>query len=169
MFKTLGAALLLASGLTIAAAGPAFAVQVIVTGVDKGADGTATYHYAIKTDPGETLTPGVDFVTVYNFSLVDGSAKTPDGWTFSSAEFGKTPTWHGYPVVGPVDMPGLSNLTWTPTATVSGGTQVDGFSATTRVAGTIDGEYTAQVTVSSGGKSSEQAVIGHIPSPSYLK
>src|SRR5580704_13356222 len=126
MFKTLGAALLLTSGLAIAGS-PALALQVVVTGVDKGADGTATYHNAIKTDPGETLTPGVDFVTIYNFSLVDGSAKTPDGWTFSSAEFGKTPTWHGYTVVGAVDIPGLSNLTWTPTSTIGGGTQVDGF------------------------------------------
>jgi hypothetical protein len=168
MFRTLGAALLLTSGLAIAAS-PALAVQVVVTGVDKFPDGTATYHYAIKTDPGETLTPGVDFVTVYNFSLVDGTARTPDGWSFSSAEFGKTPTWHGYPVVGPVDMPALSNLTWTPTATVSGGSQVDGFSATTRMTETIEGEYTAQVTRSASGKSSEQAVIGHIPSPSYVK
>jgi hypothetical protein len=49
-----------------------------------------TYHFAVKTDQGESLTPGEsketsDFVTVYNFyGLVDGSAKSPEGWEFSS-------------------------------------------------------------------------------------
>jgi hypothetical protein len=32
-------------------------------------------------------------VTVYNFyGLVEGSAKSPAGWEFSSEEFGRTPT-----------------------------------------------------------------------------
>jgi hypothetical protein len=31
-------------------------------------------------------------VTVYNFyGLVDGSAKSPAGWEFSSEQFGRTP------------------------------------------------------------------------------
>jgi hypothetical protein len=168
MLKATGAALLLSCGLAMTASS-ALAVQVVVTGVDKNSDGSTTYHYAVKTDPGETLTPGADFVTVYNFSLVDGSPKTPAGWTFSSAEFGKTPTWNGYPAVAPVDIPGLSNLTWTPTSQVAGGTQISGFSATTRIGGTTEGEYTAQVTRGGGGKSSKQAVIGHVPAPAFLK
>lgn len=168
MLKSLGIISLLTGAFAIAAS-PAFAVQVVVTGVDKNSDGSVTYHYAVKTDPGETLTPGTDFVTVYNFNLVDGSPKTPAGWTFSSAEFGKTPTWNGYPAVAPIDIPGLSNLTWTPTSQVAGGTQISGFSATTRIGGTTEGEYTAEVTRSAGGKASRQAVIGHVPAPAFLK
>jgi hypothetical protein len=167
MLKNIGVALLLAGGLAIAT-GPASALQVVVTGVDKNSDGSSTYHYVVKTDPGETLAPGSDFVTVYNFSLVDGSAKAPTGWSFASAEYGKTPTWNGYPAVAPVDIPGLSNLTWSPESKVAGGSQIEGFTATTRMTGTIDGEYTAQVTRSAGGKSSKQAIIGHVSSPSFL-
>jgi hypothetical protein len=44
-----------------------------------------TYHFAVKTDEGETLTPGEpketsDFVTVYNFyGLVDRVGEIADG------------------------------------------------------------------------------------------
>ena len=42
-------------------------------------------------------------MTVYNFyGLVEGSAKSPAGWEFSSEEFGRTPTLNGYPMVLPV-------------------------------------------------------------------
>jgi hypothetical protein len=77
VLKTFGLALLLASGLAVAGA-PARALQIVVTQVDKSTDGSMTYHFAVKTDQGETLTPGEsketsDFVTVYNFyGLVDG-------------------------------------------------------------------------------------------------
>jgi hypothetical protein len=159
--------LLLASGLALAA-GPAAALQVMVTSIDKNGDGTATYHFGIKTDPGETLTPGADFVTIYNFgNLVEGSARTPAGWGFSSDEYGRTPTWNGYPAVLPVDIPGLNNLTWTAKRPVAGGTMIDGFSATTRATGTTQGEYTAQVTRSAGGKSTRQAIIGELMTPSF--
>ena len=75
---------MLASGLAIAGA-PVRALQIVVTQVDKNSDGSMTYHFAVKTDQGETLMPGElketsDFVTVYNFyGLVDGSAKSPEG------------------------------------------------------------------------------------------
>ena len=76
MRKTVLTAILLASGVVLAAA-PASAIQVMVTQIDKSGDG-ATYHFAVRTDPGETLTPGADFVTIYNFGgLVDGSARAP--------------------------------------------------------------------------------------------
>jgi hypothetical protein len=129
MLKTLGAVLLLASGLAITAA-PARALQIVVTQVDKNDDGSMTYHFAIKTDQGETLIPGEskatsDFVTVYNFyGLVDGSVKSPAGWEFSSEEFGRTPYWNGYPLVLPVDVPGTPNLTWTVTKPVAAGAQI---------------------------------------------
>src|ERR1700677_321820 len=152
VLKTLGTALLLAAGLAITS-DPAFAIQSIVTQVDKNADGSMTYHFAVKLDQGETLTPGAskeapgDFVTVYNFyGMVDGSVKSPPGWEFSSEEFGRTPTANGYPMVLPLDVPNTPNLTWTVTKPVAGGTQVDGFTATTHVGTMVQGEYSAQVT-----------------------
>jgi hypothetical protein len=187
MRKAFGAALLLASGLAITAA-PARALEMVVAQVDKNTDGSMTYHFILKTDPGETLTPGeskatADFVTVYNFyGLVDGSAKSPAGWEFSSEEFGRTPTWNGYPVVLPLDVPNTPNLTWTVTKPVAGGTQIDGFTATTRVSTMVQGQYAAQVTrqlpaiqgTAAGGtpsvtaKASKEALISALPTPSFL-
>jgi hypothetical protein len=187
MRKALGAALLLASGLAITAT-PAPALEMVVAQVDKNTDGSMTYHFILKTDPGETLTPGeskatADFVTVYNFyGMVDGSAKSPAGWEFSSEEFGRTPTWNGYPVVLPLDVPNTPNLTWTVTKPVAGGTQIDGFTATTRVGTMVQGQYAAQVTrqlpaiqgaaagemPSVTAKASKQAVISALPTPSFL-
>jgi hypothetical protein len=187
MRKAFGAALLLASGLAITAV-PARALEMVVAQVDKNTDGSMTYHFILKTDPGETLTPGeskatADFVTVYNFyGLVDGSAKSPAGWEFSSEEFGRTPTWNGYPVVLPLDVPNTPNLTWTVTKPVAGGTQIDGFTATTRVGTMVQGQYAAQVTrqlpaiqgAAAGGtpsataKAPKQAVISALPTPSFL-
>ena len=185
MLKTLGLALLLAFGLAIAAA-PASALQIVVTQVDKNPDESLTYHFTVKTDQGETLTPGEkgmgDFVTVYNFyGLVEGSAKSPEGWEFSSEEFGRTPYWNGYPLVLPVDVPGTSNLTWTVTKPVAAGAQIAGFTATTRVSGTVYGTYTAQVTreapaikgapagtAAAETSVSKQALIGWIPTPRFL-
>ena len=151
VLKTFGAALLLATGLAITA-GPALALETVVTQVDKNADGSMTYHFAVKTDPGETLTPGAskatsDFVTVYNFyGLIDGSAKVPAGWEFSSEASGRTPELGGYPLVLPVDVPNTPNLTWTVTKPVAAGVQIDGFTATTHVSTMVEGQYTAQLT-----------------------
>src|ERR1700677_415157 len=188
VLKTLGTALLLAAGLAITS-DPAFAIQTIVTQVDKNADGSMTYHFAVKLDQGETLMPGAskeataDFVTVYNFyGMVDGSAKSPAGWEFSSEEFGRTPTSNGYPMVLPLDVPNTPNLTWTVTKPVAAGAQIDGFSATTRVGAMVQGQYSAQVTrqlpaiqgAAAGGtpsataKAPKQAVISVLPTPSFL-
>ncbi|SDR25103.1 hypothetical protein SAMN05444161_2383 [Rhizobiales bacterium GAS191] len=186
MLKTFGAALLLVSGLAFTAA-PARALQIVVTQVDKNTDGSMTYHFAVKTDQGETLTPGEskatgDFVTVYNFyGMVDGSAKSPAGWEFSSEEFGRTPTLNGYPTVWPLDVPNTPNLTWTVTKPVAAGAQIDGFTATTRVSAMVEGQYAAQVTrqlpavqgaagrtPSVAAKASKQALIGALPTPSFL-
>jgi hypothetical protein len=185
MLKTFGAVLLLASGFVITT-GPALALQIVVAQVDKNADGSMTYHFAVKTDQGETLTPGdskvaADFVTIYNFyGLVDGSVKSPAGWEFSSEEFGRTPTLNGYPMVLPVDVPGTPNLTFTVTKPVGEGARIDGFTATTRVSTMVQGEYTAQVTrqlpaiqgatgtPSVAATPSKQALIGALPTPSFL-
>jgi hypothetical protein len=180
VLKNLGTALLLTTGLLIAA-GPASAMQTIVTQVDKNADGSMTYHFAVKLDQGETLTPGdskasADFVTVYNFyGMIDGSAKAPAGWEFSSENFGRTPTMNGYPLVLPLDVPNTPNLTWTVTKPVAAGAQIEGFTATTRVGTIIEGEYSAQVTRqqpaikgAAEAKPSKQALIGTLPTPSFL-
>jgi hypothetical protein len=183
--ENFGAALLLATGLAITA-GPALALQTVVTQVDKNTDGSVTYHFAVKLDQGETLAPGeskatADFVTVYNFyGLVEGSAKSPAGWDFSSEEFGRTPTLNGYPMVLPVDVPNTPNLTWTVTKPVTAGAQIDGFTATTRASAMVQSQYTAQVTrqlpaiqgaagtPSVAAKPSKQALIGALPTPSFL-
>ncbi len=184
MLKNLGTALLLTTGLLLVA-GPAAAMQTVVTQIDKSADGSMTYHFAVKLDQGESLTPGeskatADFVTVYNFyGMVDGSAKAPAGWEFSSENFGRTPTMNGYPMVLPLDVPNTPNLTWTVTKPVAAGAQIEGFAATTRVGTVIEGEYSAQVTrqlpdVKGAGapgvaaKASKQALIGVLPTPSFL-
>ena len=186
MLRTFGAALLLAFGLAITAV-PARALHVFVTQVDGNSDGSMTYHFAVKTDQGETLTPGeskatTDFVTVYNFyGLVDGSAKSPTGWEFSSEQFGRTPTLNGYPLVLPLDVPNTPNLTWTVTKPVAAGVQIDGFTATTHVSTIVEGQYTAQVTrqappirgVAAGTRGAaamvfKQALIGALPTPSFL-
>ena len=186
MQKAFGAALLLASALAMTA-GPARAMQVVVTQVDKNTDGSMTYHFAVKTDPGETLTPGAsqatgDFVTVYNFyGLIDGSAKVPAGWEFSSEASGRTPELGGYPLVLPVDVPNTPNLTWAVTKPVAAGVQIDGFTATTHVGTMVEGQYTALVTrqvppirgVAAGTPGatatvSKQALIGALPTPSFL-
>src|SRR6202040_388518 len=170
VLKTFGAAVLLACGLAVTAATPALALQAVVTQVDKNADGSMTYHFMVKTDQGETLSPGeskatADFVTVYNFyGLVDGSAKSPSGWEFSSEEFGRTPTSNGYPLVLPLDVPNTPNLTWTVTKPVAAGVQIDGFTATTRVSTMVQGQYTAQVTRQSSGPA--PASLGQFLSPS---
>jgi hypothetical protein len=179
MLKALSTALLLTAGLAVTA-GPALALQTTVTQVDKNSDGTMTYHFAVKLDQGETLTPGAskadaDFVTVYNFyGLVDGSVKSPAGWVFSSEESGRTPMLNGYPMVLPVDVPNTPNLTWTVTKPIPAGTQIDGFTATTHVAAVVQGEYTAQVTrqipavSGAAAAASKQALIGMLPAPSFL-
>lgn len=182
MLKILGGFLFLASGLAMVAS-PARALQTIVTQVDKNTDGSMTYHFALKLDQGETLSPGeskatADFVTIYNFfGLVDGSPKSPAGWEFSSEQFGRTPMLDGYPLVLPVDVPNTPNLTWTVTKPVTAGGQIDGFTATTRVGTTVRGEYTAQVTRESPtvagipgvpAASTKQALIGLLPTPSFL-
>lgn len=186
MLKVFGFAAVLASGVAISAV-PAFALQTVVTQVEKNSNGSMTYHFAIRMDPGETLTPGDskstgDFVTVYNFyGLVDGSAKSPAGWKFSSEEFGRTPTLNGYPMVSPLDIPNTPNLTWAVTKPVAAGAQIDGFTATTRVSAMVQGQYSAQLTrempavqgAAAGtpgvaAKASKQALIGALPTPSFL-
>ncbi len=181
MLKKFGVALLIASCLATAA-GPALALQAIVKQVDRNPDGSRTYHFSIKLDQGEFLAPGDskgagDFVTIYNFyGLVEGSAKSPAGWAFSSEQSGRTPMLNGYPMVSPVDVPNTPNLTWTVTRPVAAGSEIDGFTATTRVSTVVQGQYSAEVTRPSPAvdgaavfaRTSKQALIGALPTPSFL-
>ena len=163
------------------------AAQVTVAQVETNADGTTTYHFAIKVADNETMGPAgdndvpADFVTIYNFyGFVDGLVKTPEGWAFTSEASGRTPGMGGYPLVLPIDIPGTPNLTWTATAPQKAGAEVTGFSATTRVGTMTDGMYSALVTqrsapikgapgaAGSGAMVSKQAQIGMIETPSFL-
>jgi hypothetical protein len=162
MLKIVGA-VALAAGLACAS-DSAFAAQMFVSHMDKGADGSTTYHYTLVTDPGES----VSFVTVYNFAGVNASSiKAPAGWTASSPEFGKTPMHNGYAWVSPTDIPDLNNVTWTAGKAIPGGSKIEGFSATTSVSGTTEGEYSVESSRNAGGKPSKQAAIGTIESPAF--
>ena len=175
-------AILLASSVATADA-----AQVTVTKVEANPDGTTTYHFAVKVEDAESMGPAAgdqspaDFVTIYNFyGLVEGSVKTPDGWQYSSEPSGRTPGLGGYPLVLPIDIPGTPNLTWAASAPVKPGTEVTGFSATTRVGTMTDGMYSVLVTqrsaaikgapgaAGSGAMVSKQAQIGMIETPSFL-
>jgi hypothetical protein len=152
MRRRLKSSLATMATLLLLGAGAADAAQVTVTQVDTNPDGTITYHFAIKVGDTETMGPAAsndlpaDFVTIYNFyGLIEGSVRTPDGWQFSSEASGRTPAMGGYPLVLPVDIPGTSNLTWTATAPMKSGTEITGFSATTRVGTMTDGMYSVQV------------------------
>ena len=120
-------------------------------------------------------------MTLYNFyGLIDGSPKSPAGWEFSSYESGRTPILNGYPLVLPV-VPNTPNLTLTVTKPVAAGARIDGFSATTHVSTMVQGQYSVQVTrqvpalqgaavgtVAVAGRASKQALIGTLPTPSFL-
>ena len=184
--KVLGAALLFVCRLAITVT-PGLALQTFVMKVDTNPDESMTYHFTVKLESSETLTTWAskataDFVTVYNFyGLVDRSAKSPPGWKFSSEEFGRTPTLNGYPMVLPLDVPNTPNLTWTVTKPAATGEQTDGFTASTHVTTTVQGEYSAQVTRQElaiqgaaarmpgvAAKASQQALIGALATPSFL-
>lgn len=124
-----------------------------------------------------------DFITVYNFyGMVDGSVKSPDGWSFSSEDSGRTQMSNGYPLVLPLDIPGTPNLTWTATKPVKGGGEITGFSVRTNVGTVTQGQYSAQVTLRSAAirgapagspaasaAMSKQGQIGTITTPTFLK
>jgi hypothetical protein len=74
MLRCLGVGLITAATLLPITAPGTHAARVIVTQVDKNADGTMTYHFSIKIGQVETMEPGAgdarpaDFVTIYNFT-----------------------------------------------------------------------------------------------------
>lgn len=102
-----------------------------------------------------------DVLTLHNFyGLVEGSAKSPAGWIFSSEEFSRMPTLNGYPMVLPVDVPNTPNLTWTPTTATEGECSAQGIRDAAAVKGTPDGAPFFA--------SSKQALLGRLPMPGFL-
>ncbi len=81
----------------------------------------------------------------------------------------------------PTDVPNTPNLTWTATKPVSSGAVFEGFSATTSMAGMVEGQYVAQATRQAlavqgvaadapgdSAMTSKQAMIGVLPMPYFL-
>jgi hypothetical protein len=77
--------------MLLTTAGAALAIQPTVVQIEKNTDGTYTYHFKIKIDDSVTVesgkeAPSPDFFTIFNFDgFVPDSAKSPEGWTFSSS------------------------------------------------------------------------------------
>jgi hypothetical protein len=166
----------------VIAASAASAMQPSVEQIEKNGDGTYTYHFKIRLDDGITVesgatAPNPDFFTIFNFDgFVPDSSKSPAGWTFSTSTNGVTPLRGGKALVNPEDIEGIPNLTWSRTGpTLKGPLEITGFSARTKTAGTMVGEYGSQVTRTPGTvnpkepKESKEARIGSITTPELKK
>ena len=100
----------------VAGVSPALGIQPTVEDITQEADGTATYHFKIKTDEtirveGQEKAPNPDFFTLFNFNgMVPGSEMQPPGWTFSTSTNGVTPYRGARTVLSPVDIEGIPNL-----------------------------------------------------------
>jgi hypothetical protein len=173
---------LLASAVLLTAASTAGAMQPTVVQIEKNGDGTYTYHFKIRIDDAVTVesgttAPNPDFFTIFNFDgFVPNSATSPAGWTFSTSTNGVTPLRGGKAVVNPEDIEGIPNLTWSRTGpALKGPVEITGFSARTKTAGTMVGEYGSQVTRTPGTvtpkepKESKEARIGSITTPELKK
>jgi hypothetical protein len=166
----------------LTSAGVAWAMQPTVVQIEKNNDGTYTYHFKIKIDDAVTVesgkeAPNPDFFTIFNFDgFVPDSAKSPEGWTFSTSTNGVTPLRGGKALVNPLDVEGIPNLPWSRTGpALKGPVEITGFSARTKTAGTMVGEYGSQVTRTPGTlnpkdpNESKEARIGSITSPELKK
>jgi hypothetical protein len=164
------------------AASAVSAMQPSVVQIEKNADGTYTYHFKIRIDDGITVESGAtppnpDFFTIFNFEgFVPDSPKSPTGWTFSTSTNGVTPLRGGKALVNPEDIEGIPNLTWSRTGpALKGPSEITGFSVRTKSAGTMVGEYGAQVTRTPGTvnpkepRESKEARIGSITTPELKK
>jgi hypothetical protein len=170
-----------ALGLWAWGTGEARAIQPILVEIKKESDSSFTYIFKIKIDDGVQVEGGkdaADFFTIYNFAgLVPDSAKSPEGWKFSTADEGPTPMRGSKALINPTDIKDLPNITWTYTGTkpLKGSAEITGFSVRTKVAGTMTGEYGVQVTRLTPGtlggkdakdsKDSKEARIGSITTP----
>jgi hypothetical protein len=168
--------------MLLSAASAASAMQPSVVQIEKNADGTFTYLFKIRIDDGSTVESGAtapdpDFFTIFNFDgFVPGSNKSPPGWMFSTATNGVTPLRGGKALVNPEDIEGIPNITWSRTgAALKGPMEITGFSASTKTAGTMVGEYGVQATRAPGTvnpkepKESKEARIGSITTPALTK
>jgi hypothetical protein len=163
-------------------ASTASAMQPTVVRIEKNSDGTYTYVFKIRIDDGITVESGAtapdpDFFTIFNFDgFVPDSSQSPAGWSFSTSTNGVTPLRGGKALVNPEDIEGIPNLTWSRTgAALKGPLEITGFSARTKTAGTMVGEYGVQVTRAPGTvdqkdrKEAKEARIGSITTPDLTK
>jgi hypothetical protein len=166
----------------LSAASAAWAMQPIVVQIEKNGDGTYTYQFKIRIDDASTVesgptAPNPDFFTIFNFDgFVPDSSKSPAGWTFSTSTNGVTPLRGGKALVNPEDIEGIPNITWSRTGpALKGPLEITGFSAQTKTARTMVGEYGSQVTRVPGTvnpkepKESKEARIGSITTPDLKK
>ena len=181
-FLRMGWLAVLAGGVLLTVASAAWAMQPTVVQIEKNADGTYTYHFTITIDNAVTVesgtaAPNPDFFTIFNFDgFVPDSATSPEGWTFSTSTNGVTPLRGGKALVNPEDVEGIPNLTWSRTGpALKGPVEITGFSARSKTAGTMVGEYGAQVTRTPGTlnpkdpKEAKEARIGSITTPELKK
>ena len=181
-FLRMGWLAVMAWAVLVTAASAAWAMQPTVVQIEKNADGTYTYHFKVKIDDAVTVEsgkaePNPDFFTIFNFDgFVPDSAKSPEGWTFSTSTNGVTPLRGGKALVNPLDVEGIPNLTWSRTGpALKGPVEITGFSARTKTAGTVVGEYGSQVTRTPGTlnpknpSESKEARIGAITTPELKK
>jgi len=119
-----------------------------------------TYSVVIPTD--QYVTSG-DYFTIYDFDgLVSGAPiATPDGWTATVQNFGKTPG-----LTNPVDDPNKPNLTFTYNGDpIHGSVGAGNFSAASTMNLSADGMFTSRTHRESDNKTEDSITFSDIPRP----
>jgi len=120
-----------------------------------------TYSVVIPTD--QYITSG-DYFTVYDFDGLVNSApiSTPDGWTATVQNVGKTPG-----LTTPIDDPSKPNLTFIYTGDpVYGGVGAGNFSAASTMGLVSDGSFTSRTHRNSDNKTEDSITFADVPRPS---
>jgi hypothetical protein len=120
------------------------------------------WMYAVVL-PAESMLKSGDYFTIYDFAgLVGGSNGQPDGWTFSTAYVGPTPSR-----LSPDDDPGVSNLTWTYTGPdfSPGLTGLGNFWAASEFGASTDAHFTALTHLAGGTRPDANITETVVPVP----
>jgi len=136
-------------------------LPVSVTITPDGGNYRWTYAIVLPTD---TQLRAGDFFTIYDFAgLTTTSNVQPDGWKFSQANVGPTPTG-----VTPTDDPTLPNLTWTYTGPTinSGQIGLGNFWADSAYGTSTDSSFTAKTQRTADGKVDANITSTVVPVPS---
>jgi len=153
--------------LTLAAPAVEAAITPTLVAVTPNGDGTFTYTYNVDlaedqnamddgavqptgttpTGPGALSNTFKDYFTIYDFAgLVGGSWTQPEGWSFSFAATGPTPS-----TTTPSDDPNLLNITWIKTSgDVAGPSDLGMFSVRSVFGLVALDNYTSDATRSQG-------------------